>query len=146
MERRRLEAELGQEHFCPSAERFRRENFPPGGIIIIINNSPILGRAISINIFNITISSQTLVHLLYQIFVPKPHIGACGLLVLLITPCSSCQLVYSVEDHMFRSLMHINTPLIMNMNMLCEQLHLFLRTWVKSCYQQSCEFGIRSIF
>ena len=31
MERRRLEAELGQEHFCPPAERFRRGNFPPGG-------------------------------------------------------------------------------------------------------------------
>ena len=31
MKRRRLEAELGQEHFCPPAERFRRGNFPPGG-------------------------------------------------------------------------------------------------------------------
>ena len=31
MERRRLEAELGQEHFCPPVERFRRGNFPPGG-------------------------------------------------------------------------------------------------------------------
>ena len=30
-ERRRLEAELGQEHFCRPAERFRRGNFPPGG-------------------------------------------------------------------------------------------------------------------
>ena len=30
-ERRRLEAELGQEHFCPPAERFCRGNFPPGG-------------------------------------------------------------------------------------------------------------------
>ena len=29
-------------------------------------------------------------------------------------------IVYLVEDHMFRSIMHINTPLIMNMNMLCE--------------------------
>ena len=28
---RRLEAELGQEHFCPPAERFHRGNFPPGG-------------------------------------------------------------------------------------------------------------------
>ena len=27
---------------------------------------------------------------------------------------------------MLRSLMHIITPLIMNLNMLCEQLHLFL--------------------
>ena len=31
MELHRLEAELGQEHFCPPAERFRRGNFPPGG-------------------------------------------------------------------------------------------------------------------
>ena len=31
MERRRLEAELGQEHFCPPAEQFHRGNFPPGG-------------------------------------------------------------------------------------------------------------------
>ena len=30
MERRRLEAELGQEHFCSPAERFRRGYFPPG--------------------------------------------------------------------------------------------------------------------
>ena len=40
-------------------------------IIIITNNSPILWRAISINIFNSTISSQTLVHLLCSIFVPE---------------------------------------------------------------------------
>jgi hypothetical protein len=31
MEHRSLEAELGQEHFCPPTERFRRGNFPPGG-------------------------------------------------------------------------------------------------------------------
>ena len=41
-----------------------------------------------INIFTNTISSQTLVHLLYSIFVSKPQIGTCGLLVVLITPCS----------------------------------------------------------
>ena len=74
MERRRLEAELGQEHFCPQAERFRRGNFPPGGeiiVIIITNNSPILWRAIFINIYNSTISSQTLVHLLCSILLPE---------------------------------------------------------------------------
>ena len=74
MERRRLEAELGQEHFCPPKERFRQGNFPPEGeiiVIIITNNSPILGRAISINIFNSTISSQTLAHLLYSILLPE---------------------------------------------------------------------------
>ena len=31
MERRHLEAELGQEHFCPLVERLRQGNFPPGG-------------------------------------------------------------------------------------------------------------------
>ena len=45
-------------------------------------------RAISINIFTSTISSQTLVHLLHAIFVPKSEIGTCRLLVVLITPCS----------------------------------------------------------
>ena len=30
-ERRRLEVELGQEHFCPPVERFCRGTFPPGG-------------------------------------------------------------------------------------------------------------------
>ena len=48
-------------------------SLPEGEIIVIIitNNSPILGRAISINIFNSTISSQTLVHLLCSILLPK---------------------------------------------------------------------------
>ena len=40
-------------------------------VIIITNNSPILGRAIIINIFNSTNSSQTLVHLLCSIFLPE---------------------------------------------------------------------------
>jgi len=58
-------------------------------ITIVITNDPLIGRgSISINIFTSTISSQTLVHLLYPIFVPKPQIGTCGLLVVLITPCS----------------------------------------------------------
>ena len=57
-------------------------------VIISTNNYPILGSAISMNIFNITISSQTLVHLLYPILVSKSGIGASGLLVVLITPCS----------------------------------------------------------
>ena len=55
----------------------------------IITNDPLIGRgSISINIFTSTISSQTLVHLLYPILYPKPQIGTCGLLVVLITPCS----------------------------------------------------------
>ena len=41
----------------------------------VITNDPLIGRgSISINIFTSTISSQTLVHLLY----PKPQIGTCG--------------------------------------------------------------------
>ena len=58
-------------------------------ITIVITNDPLIGRgSMSINIFTSTISSQTLVHLLYPIFVSKPQIGTCGLLVVLITPCS----------------------------------------------------------
>ena len=73
-ERRRLEAELGQEHFCPLAsDSTGGTSLPEGEIIVIIitNNSPILGRAISINIFNSTISSQTLVYLLCSILLPE---------------------------------------------------------------------------
>ena len=58
-EHRHLEAELGQEHFCPRAEGFCGGDFPPGGIeaIVITNNPLIFGRPIFINIFNSTISS-----------------------------------------------------------------------------------------
>ena len=63
-----------------------------GGIeAIVITNDPLIeGGSIFINIFTNTISSQTLVLLLYPIFVSKPQIGTCGLLVRLITPCSWC--------------------------------------------------------
>ena len=62
MERRRLEAELGQEEFCPPAERFRWGNFPPeGGNRSHRHNqrSSHQGGSIFINIFTSTISSQT---------------------------------------------------------------------------------------
>ena len=77
---------LGFWQSCSAGDTSPRE----GEIItIIITNDPLIGRgSISINIFTSTISSQTLVYLLYPIFVPKPHIGTCGLLVVLITPCS----------------------------------------------------------
>ena len=77
---------LGLWRSCSAGETSLRE----GEIItIVITNDPLLGRgSISINIFTNTISSQTLVHLLYPIFVSKPQIGTCGLLVVLITPCS----------------------------------------------------------
>ena len=58
-------------------------------ITIVITNDPLIERgSISIGIFTNTISSQTLVHLLYPIFVSKPQIGTRGLLVVLITPYS----------------------------------------------------------
>ena len=77
---------LGLWRSCSAGETYLRE----GEIItIVITNDPLIGRgSISINIFTSTISSQTLVHLLYPIFVPKPQIGTCGLLLVLITPCS----------------------------------------------------------
>ena len=77
---------LGLRRSCSAGETSLRE----GEIItIVITINPLTGRgSISINIFTSTISSQTLVHLLYPIFVPKPQIGTCGLLVVLITPCS----------------------------------------------------------
>ena len=72
-------AAVSRRNLCRSTFAFRRSDsiggtsLPEGEIIIIIitNNSPILGRAISINIFTSTISSQTLVHLLYLILLPK---------------------------------------------------------------------------
>ena len=77
---------LGLWRSCSAGDTSLRE----GEIIaIVITNDPLIGRgSISINIFTSTISSKTLVHLLYLIFVPKPQIGTCGLLVVLITPCS----------------------------------------------------------
>ena len=77
---------LGLRWSCSAGETSLRE----GEIInIVITNDPLIGRgSISINIFTSTISSHTLVHHLYPIFVPKPQIGTCGLLVVLITPCS----------------------------------------------------------
>ena len=73
------------------AELFYRGNFPPGGGNHHHHHhqrSSHWEGSISTNIFTNTISSQTLVHLLYSILVPKPQIGTCGLLVVLITPCS----------------------------------------------------------
>ena len=77
---------LGLRQSCSAGDTSLRE----GEIItIVITNDPLIGRgSISINIFTSTISSQTLVHLLYPILYPKPQIGTCGLLVVLITPCS----------------------------------------------------------
>ena len=90
---RRHEAEPWQNQSRAPVELFCRETSLREGeiITIVITNDPLIGRgSISINIFTSTISSQTLVHLLYPIFVSKPQIGTCGLLVVLITPCTWC--------------------------------------------------------
>ena len=70
---------LGLRRSCSAGETSLRE----GEIeAIVITNDPLIERgSISINIFTSTTSSQTLVHLLYSIFVSKPQIGTCGLLV-----------------------------------------------------------------
>ena len=77
---------LGLRWSCCVGETSLRE----GEIVtLVITIGPLIGRgSISINIFTSTISSQTLVHLLYAIFVSKPRIGTCGLLVVLISPCN----------------------------------------------------------
>ena len=88
---RRHEAEPWQNQSRAPAELFCRGHFIQEGEIItnVITNDPLIGRGlISINIFTSTISSQTLVHLLYPILVSKSGIGASRLLVVLITPCS----------------------------------------------------------
>ena len=65
-------------------------SLPAGEIItIVITNAPLIGRGKSPSTSSSAPSHlQTLVHLLYPIFVSKPQIGTCGLLVVLITPCS----------------------------------------------------------
>ena len=76
---RRHEAEPWRNQSRAPAELFCRGHFPPGGGNHRHRHhqrSSHRERAISINIFTSTISSQTLVHLLYPI------------LVVLITPCS----------------------------------------------------------
>ena len=58
-----LRQNLGRSTFALRWSDFTRGTSLPEGEIIVItitNNSPILGRAISINIFNNNISSQTL--------------------------------------------------------------------------------------
>ena len=74
MEHHRLEAELGQEHFCPPAEQFCQGNFPPGGGNHRQHHHQQLSHLgegyLHKHIHN-TNSSQTLVHLLCSIIVPE---------------------------------------------------------------------------
>ena len=67
---------LGLWQSCSAGETSLQE----GEIIaIIITNDPLIGRgSISINIFTITISSQTLVHLVYPILSPSPGLVLVG--------------------------------------------------------------------
>ena len=88
---RRHEAEPWRNQSRALVELFCRGNFPPGGGNHRHRHhqySSHRERAISINIFTSTISSQILVHLLYPILVSKSGISTCRLLVVLITPCS----------------------------------------------------------
>ena len=81
---RRHEAEPWRNQSRALAELFCRGHFPPGGGNHRHRHhqrSSHRERPISINIFTSTISSQTLVHLLYPILVSKSGIGTCGLLV-----------------------------------------------------------------
>ena len=74
MKRRRLEAELGQEHFCPLAEQLRQGNFPPGrGNRRHHHHQQLshLGEGYLHQHLHSTNFSQTLVHLLHSIFVSK---------------------------------------------------------------------------
>ena len=76
MKHHRLEAELGQNQSRAPAETSLLEGEIEA--IVITNDPPMKRGSISINIFTSTISSQTLVHLLYLIFVSKPPICTCG--------------------------------------------------------------------
>ena len=92
MKRRRLEAEPWQNESRALAELFStgETSLWEGEIVtIVITIDRLIGRGpISINIFTSTISSQTLVHMLYPILVSKSGISASRLLVVLITPGS----------------------------------------------------------
>ena len=84
---RHHEAEPWRNQSRALAELFCRGNFPPGGE----NHHQRSSHREGVNLhqhLHSTISSQTLVHLLYPILVSKFEIGTCRLLVVLITPYS----------------------------------------------------------
>ena len=91
MKRRCLEAELGENQSRAPAELFCRGNLPPGGGNRRHRHHQRSSHREGVNLHQHLHQHhllQTLVHLLYPIFVSKPQIGTCGLLVVLITPCS----------------------------------------------------------
>ena len=77
---------LGLWQSCSAGDTSLRE----GKIIaIVITNARLIGRGQSPSTYSPAPSPlKTLVHLLYPIPVSKSGIGTCGLLVVLITPCS----------------------------------------------------------
>ena len=77
---------LGLRRSCSAGETSLRE----GEIIaIVITNAPLIGRGKTSSTSSSAPSPlKTLVYLLYPILVSKSGIGTCGLLVVLITPCS----------------------------------------------------------
>ena len=89
----RHEAEPWRNQSRAPAELFCRGNFPPGGGNHHHRHhqrSSHREGSISINIFTSTISSQNPSSSLVSNHVSTPQIGTCGLLVVLITPCSWC--------------------------------------------------------
>ena len=77
---------VGLRQSCSAGDTSLRE----GEIItIVITNAPLIEKGQSPSTSSPAPSHlQTLVHLLYPILVSKSRIGTCGLLVVLITPCS----------------------------------------------------------
>ena len=77
---------LGLRRSCSAGET----SLPVGEIeAIVITNDPLIERgSISINIFTSTISSPNPSSSRVSDLCLKPQIGTCGLLVVLITPCS----------------------------------------------------------
>ena len=77
---------LGLRQSCSAGDTSLREREI---IAIVITNAPLIGRGQSPSTSSSAPSPlKTLVHLLYPILVSKSGIGTCGLLVVLITPCS----------------------------------------------------------
>ena len=88
---RRHEAEPSRNQSRAPEELFCRGNFPPGGGNHHHCHHQRSSHREGVNLhqhLTSTISSQTLVHLLYPILVSKSGIGTCRVLVVLITPCS----------------------------------------------------------
>ena len=138
MKRRCVEAKLGQKQSRAPVERFRRGNFPPGGgnrshrhhqrschhgrnnLHQHLQQHHLMSNPNSSLVFNLCLKTSY-----WYLWVASSVDYSLQLMLV-----SSL-----VEDHLFRSLMLFNTPLVMNMNMLYEQLRLFPKTWEKSCYK-----------